>query len=107
MVGEGVSLELYCLSVGCLSMFLQNCYEPTGIFRRYYVLLVYLWIKWRRKKQRKYRPILSPLGLCPQCQNFWINTILYPIFFGLTPEYILSVGGTYIVVELIIIIKRK
>jgi len=98
---------LYSLLVGSLSMFLQECYKKHMIFHQYFRWLEakyeYYPITFKRKWQLS---LLKVGGICVYCQNFWINTILFPIFFGLSPYYILTIGGSYLSVELIRLIKK-
>ena len=97
---EAVALLLYYLIlVGGLAMFLQEAYK--GILKRYYLWLVYHWIKNWRKQHRRKRQILKPLGLCVYCQGTWLTIITYPMLFKLDLWYLLSLGGTYLVVKII------
>ncbi len=102
---EGANLLLYCLFCASIAHFLQMCYESEMLLRRYYLYLVYLWIRNRSKKRRKFRGILKPLGLCIYCQAFWVNVILYPLFFPIDQFFLLSIGGVYLCIELIFKIK--
>lgn len=72
--------------LGCpaFSLFIQKCFEPHMIFRRYFLLLNYLHIKWNRrgKDTRKWykklgHKLLSLFGLCVYCQNFWVTALVY------------------------------
>lgn len=132
---QHVELLLFCLMTGALSMFLQECYKPNMILRKYFIWLMYHWRKKPRKrvkiiylrinvgdyrayskeirkikrrhnlKKLKYS-LLKPLGLCVYCQNAWITIILYPMLFKVDVWYLLSLGGTFFSVELIRMIKR-
>jgi hypothetical protein len=64
------------------------------ILKRYYLWLVYHWIKWWRKKDRWKRYILEPMGMCVYCNSTWIcipfffifvshNILLLPLFIGM------------------------
>ena len=97
---KAVELELYCLTIAGLASFLQECYKPPMILQKYKALLLKSW-------EKKPRKILKPLGLCIYCQLFWINTIAYPFYFGgYNANYILTIGGTFIAVELIRLIQN-
>jgi len=85
--------------VPSLSMFILKCFDSGMIFRRYYVLLNYLWIKSRREPLRKFRFLLKPMGLCVYCYNAWLS-ILVGLLFGVGLLYMpLFVGFTYVVLE--------
>jgi len=92
-------LLLYYLTMGGLAIFLQEAYK--GILKRYYLFLVYHWIRNWRKQHRGKRQILKPLGLCVYCQGTWLTIITYPIIFKCDLWYLLSIGGVYVTIKIL------
>jgi hypothetical protein len=86
---------IYSLLSTGLSLLLEKCLEPTMIFGRWYLFLVYLWrFRWHKKKDHWKRFFLKPLGLCVYCTSVWISIftfcfvyagpwVLLPFFCGL------------------------
>jgi len=70
------------------------------IFRRYFLFLTLLWIKWWRKKDRGKRFFLKPLGLCIYCYSTWIAIIFYLLFIGINPHIFLFLGLNYLYIEI-------
>lgn len=91
-----VSLFLMALSTASLSMFLQKCMEPEMIFRRWYLLLVLKYIKWRKKKQRWKRSLLKPIGLCVYCYSTWVFIVLYLLIVSQKTGFLLYFIGLFI-----------
>ena len=101
---EVVVFVLYFLMIGALSEFLQMCYKKGMILRPYYVLIMLAYLKSPRKWVRF---LMKPLGVCIDCQSFWVNTVLFPFYWGNNPLlFILSIGGVYISLELIYLLKK-
>lgn len=106
---------LLSLMTGSFSMFLDKCMGPGMILRRYYLFLVYHWIRnWRRGDRWKRWP-LKILGLCVYCSGTWIYICTFTIsaFFVLPSNLIifailgiLGIGQNYFWIEVIQRIKR-
>lgn len=99
-VEEVARLMILCLMTAWLSLFIWKCMESEMILRRYYLWLVYHWIKWRRKADRKKRWILKPLGLCIYCMSAWINIISFCIFIHQFEYIFFSLGINFVFMEL-------
>ena len=100
MQSELLLILMLSVLVPSLSLFVRKCFEPGMIFRRYFVLLNYFWIRWRKLPMRKYRGLLKPAGLCIYCYNTWL-TIITGVLAGLSPlSLLLTLGSSYIVLEL-------
>jgi len=88
-------------------LFIQKCFQKDMIFRRWYLLLVYLWMKWWRKKDRWKRKFLKPLGLCVYCMSPWVCTPFYFIFVSNNIFLLLLfIGMNYIWLELLLKILK-
>jgi hypothetical protein len=90
---------IYCGIISALfSLFLVKCFEPNMIFRRYYLLLNYVWIRNWRKKDRWKRFILKPFGLCVYCFGAWLTIFVSLFIFKFTlVDSILSIGVSNII----------
>jgi len=97
---KGIEFIIYCMMIGASSMYLQELYKPNMIFDPYY-----RWLKSR--STRKHFSIYNPMGLNVYDQNFWINFLVYGLYFGRFDGYfLLSIGGTYFSIEIIKLVKR-
>jgi len=96
VVKEVVMFLINSLMIAGLGKLFQECMEENMIFRRYFLLLTYLWIKNWRKKDRWKRKLLSPLGLCVYCHSVWLGIIYYLYRFGFNVEIVLFLGMIYI-----------
>lgn len=97
----GAELIFYSLAVAGLCEFLQVCYKKNMIFHDYYC-----WIK--KKNLKRQRSVYSILGLCIYCQAFWVNLILYPIYFQkVSVMFLFSLGAMFFFLELLKLIIRK
>lgn len=90
------------------ALFLQMCYKPGHVFRRWYLWLTWVWMKnWRREDRWK-RYAMKPLGLCPYCQTVWFHSFFFVV---LTDAgvcwWMLSVGMNYLWLELLLKIVPK
>ena len=90
---------IYCGIISAFfSLFIAKCFEPNMIFRRYYLLLNYVWVKNWRKKDRWKRFILKPIGLCVYCLGVWValfvSLVVYKIGFI---DSVLSIGVSNII----------
>jgi len=96
-------LLLYLIGIPALSLFIQKCFEPDMIFRRWFLLLTYIWMKNWRKKDRWKRFLLGPLGLCPYCNSTWLSIIFFFLFIN-TNIYLLPLylGLNYIILEIML-----
>jgi hypothetical protein len=104
MENVGVVFIISLMTVGLIS-FIQKCFQENMIFRRYYLMLVYYWIKWRRKKDRWKRKFLKPLGLCIYCQIPWISIPIYFYFYKNIILFFLFIGLNYIIIEILFKLK--
>ncbi len=99
--GVVVMLGISLMTAG-LTLFIQKCFEPEMIFRKWFLLLTWYWIKWWRKKDKWKRPILKPLGLCVYCQMPYISAVVYFLFISYNiPMLFLFIGMCYIWLEII------
>lgn len=99
---EGAMCVLYCLMVSGIVLYLQECYKSGMVFRRWYVLLTYYWIKNWRKSDRWKRKILKPLGLCVWCQLFWLHLIVYLMTFTFDFfKFVMLLSITYLITKII------
>lgn len=98
---EVAELGLFSLMTASLSLFIWETFQKEMIFRRYYLLLVYYWIKWRKKKNRWKRQLLKPIGLCIYCMSTWIAIISYIIFLGFKVDILFFIGINYVVLEIL------
>jgi hypothetical protein len=98
---EVVVLLLNCLIVVGITLFIQKCFQSGMILRRYYVLLNYLWIKWRKPKDRYKRLFLKPIGLCCYCMMPYIAIILGLFIYGFNILMIISlISISYLMLEI-------
>lgn len=97
-----VALIMFSLLTSSLSLFLWKCMESGMILRRYYLLLIYYWIKWHRQKDRWKRYVLKPLGSCIYCSSTWLCIISALMFFNVKYyNYIpFAIGINYIFIEI-------
>jgi hypothetical protein len=86
---------LYCLMLAGLGLFFQHCMEPGMIFRRYYLWLIFHWIRNRKREVRWKRWPLKPLGLCVYCNTAWLGVAFYMLFLGLNLWIFLFLGLLY------------
>jgi hypothetical protein len=96
LASVGVVLLLLSLMTSALSLFIQDCMGPGMIARRYYLWLIYHWMRNWRKKDRWRRWLLKPLGLCVYCQGAWIAIIAYLYYFGPKIEIVFLLGMNYL-----------
>lgn len=96
-------LGILCLLTASLTMCIWKFMTRGMIFRRYYLLLIYYWIKWHKKKNRWKRKWLKPIGLCYYCYGTWINIVSFVIFIGLgsIDMILFSIALNYIFIELL------
>lgn len=100
-VKEEVALLLLSLMTASLSLFFQECMEPGMIFRRYYLFLVYHWIKNWRKVDRWKRHLLKPFGLCVYCNGTFVAMQFFIYFFGPRIELFLFLGLNYLWIKIL------
>jgi len=102
-----VAVFIFSLLTAGLSLFIQKCFLPDMILRRYYLFLIYHWIKWHKKKDRWKRPFLKVFGMCVYCYGTWLSM---PFFFLFVSSNIfllpLFIGMNYIWIELIMKILK-
>ena len=98
-----VMLGLHCLMTALLTMCIWKFMARGMIFRRYYLLLIYYWIKWHRKKDRWKRKWLKPIGLCYYCYGTWVNIVSFILFIGIKniDMIFFSIAINYIFIEII------
>ena len=89
-----------------LSLFIDKCYGSGMIFRRFYLLLIRLWMNnWRRNDRWK-RFFIKPF-ICIYCYNTWI-TLFYCITMSINVFMIpLFLGFSYFILELFLFVKKK
>jgi len=107
VVVVGVVMLLYSLGIASLGLFIFKCFEKDMIFRRYYLWLVYHWIKNWRHKDRWKRKFFKVVGLCVYCYTTWISIIFYLISFDFNIEIFLFIGYTYIWLEILLKLLKK
>ena len=96
-----VAMFTFSLLTAGLSLFIRKCFQKDMIFRRWYLLLTYFWIKWWRKNDRWKRKFLKPLGLCVYCMTPWVSTPFYFLFLSHNIIlFFLIIGKTYMWVEI-------
>lgn len=103
VVNEDVTLMiLSCQKVFIISLlaatfskFLEMTFQSGMIFRRYYLFLNLMWIKYRKK--RKLRSLLKPMGLCIYCYSVWIYFFMYFICFYIDIFIIFGLGINFVV----------
>lgn len=94
-----LNLIILLFGVPALSLIIKKCYEPTMIFRRLYLWLIYKWMKNWRKKDRYKRFFVKPF-LCIYCYNVWITIFYYLLFINVTILFLpIFIGLTYIILE--------
>ena len=102
-----ILLLLLLFGVPALSLFIKKCMESGMIFHRYYLYLVLLWIRNRKKKNRYKRNILKPLGLCVYCYNTWLSIFFYLLFLSNVLMLPIFIGLTYIILEVFLKVISK
>lgn len=86
-------------AIPALSLFIKKTYEPDMIFRRFYLLMIWHWIKTWRKKDRYKRYLIKPF-ICIYCYNTWLTIIFFSII-GTNFFYLpLFIGLTYLNLEI-------
>ena len=99
---EIINIFIYSFLSACLSLFINKCFQKDMIFRRYFLLLTYYWIKWHKRKDRWKRKVLKPIGLCIYCYSTWVSIF---VFFTISTNPILLflfIGLNYIWVEILL-----
>jgi len=97
---EVVQYVLYSLMTAALGLFIQKCFQEGMIFRKYYLLLIYFWIKWHKRKDRWKRFVLPPLGMCIYCNGTWIAIVVYFLNFNFGFDIFLFLGLNYLWIEI-------
>lgn len=106
VVMDVVAMLFFSLLTAGLTLFIRKCFQKDMIFRRWYLLLIYFWIKWWRKKDRWKRKFLKPLGLCCYCFNTWLCIPVFFIFVSHNPILLfLFFGISYLWLEMFIKFK--
>lgn len=100
----GAGYASYSLMVAALALMFQECMKPAMLFARYRLLLLYLWRKNWRKKDRWKRTVylLQPLGLCIYCNSAWMSISYYLITYGIKLDVLLFMGMTFLWVKLFV-----
>jgi len=95
------------IGVPSFSLFLEKCFAPNMIFRRFRLYMLYWWIKTWRKKDRLKRYLIKPF-LCVYCYNTWISIFFYFIFVSTNILFLpIFLGLSYIVLELLLKITQQ
>ena len=89
-------LGLYCLMMGGVLMYTQECMKEC--------MVLYPYKKWLLKLPKW---IAKPLGLCVYCQAFWLHLVYYLLLPLPLPWLPLSLGGVFFSIEFIRWIKRE
>ena len=109
----------YSLMIAAFALFLQECYKPNMILRRYYVWLNYLYIKNRRSKwvgkkaakrvvSKTIHAMTKVFGLCIYCQATWLAIIIslwgYELNIAPQIDYLFlvinTIGMTYLFIKI-------